>query len=178
MGRISKVEELGLQELVIDIRDGGKKTIVYVTEQVNEYLQENGYKITVSRESIRRVLKNHEDQIADARRSTEAAKAMAEVLKDYPATEASEAMMMKLASLIATDLGSIESITFETPTEMINAASKIAETHLKLSNYRTKAIDALEKAKTKIKAELKKSIQSDPELLERLYKIVDSAEVK
>jgi hypothetical protein len=103
---------------------------------------------------------------------------MAEILKDYPATEASEAMMMQLASFLTTNLRTIDSINFDDPSELIQAASKVAETQLKLSNYRTKAIDALEKAKRRIKEELQKSIQSDPELLDRLCSIVDSAEVK
>jgi len=103
---------------------------------------------------------------------------MAEVLKDYPATEASEAMLMKLSSLISTDLRTIDSISFEDPVDMIQSASRLAETQLKLSNYRTKAIDALEKAKRRIKEELQKSIQADSDLLERLCAIVDAVEVK
>jgi hypothetical protein len=178
MGRKGKVEEFGLQELVAEKWDGGKKTIVYVTDEVNQWLQENGYKITISREGIRRAIKTHEEQIVEARRGIEGAKAMAEILKDYPATEASEAMMMQLASFLTTNLRTIDSINFDDPSELIQAASKVAETQLKLSNYRTKAIDALEKAKRRIKEELQKSIQSDPELLDRLCSIVDSAEVK
>jgi Fe2+ or Zn2+ uptake regulation protein len=178
MGRKGKVEELGLQDLIAEKWDGGKKTIVWVTAETNQWLQENGYKVTISREGIRRAIKTHEEQIDDARRSMEAAKTMAEVLKDYPATEASEAMLMKLGSLISTDLRTIDSINFEDPVDMIQAASKLAETQMKLSNYRTKAIDALEKAKRRIKEELQKSIQSDPELLDRLCSIVDSVEVK
>jgi Protein of unknown function (DUF3486). len=178
MGRKGKVEEFGLQELVADKWDGGRKTIVYVTEEVNHWLQDNGYKVTISREGIRRAIKTHEEQIVDAQRSTEAAKAMAEVLKDYPATEASEAMLMKLSSLISTDLRTIDSISFEDPVDMIQSASRLAETQLKLSNYRTKAIDALEKAKRRIKEELQKSIQADSDLLERLCAIVDAVEVK
>jgi len=178
MGRKGKVEELGLQELVAEKWDGGRKTIVYVTDEVNQWLQDNGYKITVSREGIRRAIKTHEEQIVDAQRSIEAARAMAEILKDYPATEASEAMLMKLASLMSTDLRTIDSINFEDPVDMIHAASKLAETQMKLSNYRTKAVDALDKAKKRIKDELQKSIQSDPDLLGRLCAIVDSVEVK
>lgn len=178
MGRKGKVEEFGLQELVAEKWDGGKKTIVYVTEEVNQWLRTNGYKITISREGIRRAIKTHEEQVVDAQRSTEAAKAMAEILKDYPATEASEVMLMKLASLISTDLRTIDSINFEDPVDMIQAATKLAEAQMRLSSYRTKAIEALDKAKRRIKDELQKAIQSDPELLERLCAIVDSVEVK
>lgn len=178
MGRKLKIDELGLKELVADKWDGGKKTIVYVTEEVNQWLKKNGYKITVSREGIRRAIKNHEESIADAKKSVETAKAMAEVLKDYPATEASEAMLMQLSSLITLDLKNIKSISFEDPAEMIHSAAKVATSQMRLSNYRMKAITALDNAKKKIKTELQISIQNDSELLERLYKIIDAVEVK
>jgi F0F1-type ATP synthase membrane subunit b/b' len=177
MGRKGKIEAAGLVELVAEKWDGGKKTIVYVTEEANKYLQENGFKITVSREAIRRVIREREVQIAETRKAIDAAKAMAEVLKDYPATEASEAVLMQLAHLISTDLQNIDAITFDDPSKLIEGFTKIASTQAKLSDYRRKAVDALEGAKAKIKQELQQAIRSDPELLEKLYRIVDEARV-
>jgi hypothetical protein len=177
MGRKGKIEEAGLVELVAEKWDGGKKTIVYVTDEVNSWLEANGFKLTVSREAIRRVIKDHEEQVAETRKAVDAAKAMAEVLKDYPATEASEAVLMQMSHLIAKDLQTIDSLEFTDPIDLATAATKIADSQMKLSNYRTKAIAALDKAKSKIKQELQRAIQADPELLERLYKIVDEAKV-
>jgi hypothetical protein len=148
-----------------------------VTAKVNEWLQQNGYKLAVSREAIRRVVRDHESQIAETRKAIDTAKAMAEVLKDYPATEASEAVLMQISNLVAKDISSIDALQFDDPSDLVFAYAKIADTQLKLSNYRTKAVNALEKAKKKIKDELKKAIQSDAELLERLYKIVDEVKV-
>ncbi len=178
MGRKNKAVENGLVELIVDAWDGGKKTIVYVTDQVNEYLQNNGYKLTLSRESIRRVIRSHEEAVEDAKKSIEAAKAMAQILKDCPGTEASEAMLMQISSLIAKDMRSIDSLEFDDPVQLCHSAARIAESQLKLSNARMKAIAALDKAKKELKAEIQKEIQTDPDLLERLIKIIDNAKVK
>jgi hypothetical protein len=61
MGRKAKAQEHDLVELIIDKWEGGKNTIVYVTEDVNKILQEKGLKVTFSREAIRRVIKSHEE---------------------------------------------------------------------------------------------------------------------
>ena len=42
MGRKAKATENGLVELIVDKWDGGKNTIVYVTEEVNKILEEKG----------------------------------------------------------------------------------------------------------------------------------------
>lgn len=179
MGRKSKASQHnGLQELIIDKWDGGKKTIVFVTEEVNTYLKENGYKVTLSRESIRRVVKSHEEAVSDTKKSIEAAKAMAEILRDCPGTEASEAMLMQISSLIAKDMRSIDSLEFDDPVSLVQSAARIAESQLKLSNARMKAIAALDKAKNDLKKELQKEIQADADLLEKLYTIIDKAKVK
>jgi hypothetical protein len=178
MGQKSKADQYGLKEIIAEKYDGGKKTIVFVTEEVNAWLEENGYKITVSREAIRRAVRSLDDEVADLRKGIEISKAMADVFKDHPGTELSEGMLMYLSQLITKELRNIESINFEDPAEMINAAAKLTMAQAKLSQYRTQAVKALEKAKTQIKEELQKAIQNDHELLERLYKIVDDAKVK
>ena len=163
MGNKGKAEANGLVELIVEKWDGGKNTIVYVTEEVNRTLQEKGMHVTFSRESIRRVIKSQKEEIEDAKKAIEAARAMAEVLKDNPGTEIAEATIMHLSGLIAKDIRSVESL---------------AESQMKLSQYRTKAVNALEKAKEHLKAELQKEIQNDPELMEKLCLIIDKAEVK
>jgi hypothetical protein len=177
MGQKSKADQYGLKEIIAEKWDGGKKTIIFVTEETNKWLKQNGYKITVSREAIRRAVRSYEDEIADVRKGVEISKDMAEVFKDHPGTEQSEAMLMYLSQLITKELRNIESINFEDPAEMIHATAKLTMAQAKLSQYRTQAVKALDKAKKKIKAELQSAIRHDPELLERLCKIVDNAKV-
>ncbi|MDR2924280.1 MAG: DUF3486 family protein [Treponema sp.] len=177
MGQKSKAVQYGLKEIIAEKWDGGKKTIVYVTEEVNKWLKQNGYKITVSREAVRHAVRKYEDEISDVRKGVEISKAMAEVFKDHPGTEQSEAMLMYLAQLITKELRNIESINFEDPAEMIHATAKLTLAQAKLSQYRTQAVKALNKAKEKIKSELQNAIKHDPDLLERLYKIVDNVKV-
>ena len=178
MGRKSKAIENGLVELIIDKSDGGKNTIVYVTQEVNSWLEENGLKVRFSRESIRRVIKSHEEQIEDTKKSIEAAKAMAQIMRDQPGTELAEASLMTMAGLINKELRTIDSLSFENPVEICTSLARVSEAQLKLSNARMVAITALEKAKTQLKDELKKAIQNDAELLEKLIAIVDATEVK
>lgn len=178
MGRKGKAAANGLVELIVDKWDGGKNTIVYVTEEVNKVLEEKGLHVTFSRESIRRVIKSHEEEIADTKKAIEAAKAMAEVFADNPGTEVAEAMTMHLSTLIAKDLRTVDSLAFDDPEKLVSSASRIAETQLKLSQSRMKAVKALDKAKAQLKAELAKEIQSDAELLSRLCAIIDRTEIK
>lgn len=178
MGRKTKAVENGLVELIVEKWDGGKNTVVYVTEEVNKALEEKGLHVTFSRESIRRVIKSHEEEIADTKKAIEAAKAMAEVFADNPGTEIAEAMTLHLSTLIAKDLRTVDSLEFDDPEKLVNSASKIAETNLKLSQSRMKAVTALDKAKKQLKAELSKEIQSDPELLAKLCAIIDRTEIK
>lgn len=178
MGRKAKATENGLVELIVDKWDGGKNTIVYVTEEVNKILEEKGLHVTFSRESIRRVIKSHEEAIADTKKAIEAAKAMAEVFADNPGTEVAEAMTMHLSTLIAKDLRTVDSLEFNDPEKLVSSASRIAETQLKLSQSRMKAVKALDKAKKQLKDELSKEIQSDPELLSKLCSIIDKTEIK
>jgi hypothetical protein len=103
---------------------------------------------------------------------------MAEVFKDHPGTEMSEAMLMYLAQLVTKELRNIESINFENPAEMIQTATKLTLAQAKLSQYRTQAVKALDKAKEKIKAELQNAIRHDLDLLGRLCAIIDNAKVK
>jgi hypothetical protein len=178
VGQKSKADQYGLKELSVEKYDGGSKTIVYVEEKVNERLKENGYKITISREAIRRSIRSYEDKVADLRKSVEQAKVMAEVLKDQPGTELSEAMIMYLSRVLYDHAQTIESVTFEDPAKMIETATKLTLAQAKLSQYRTQAVKALDKAKEKIKAELQNAVRHDPDLLERLCKIVDDVKVK
>jgi len=174
MGRKGKPESIpGMTEYIIDKWDGGRNTIVYVTDEVAKKIQETGNKIQISREAIRRVIKDHREEIEDTKKAIEVAKQMASIFKDYPGTEASEAMLMQLSHLIMQDIRQIDSINFDDPTDMVISAAKLSEAQLKLSQYRTKAAKALDQAKTQLKDEIRKAIQSDPELLDRLVQIID-----
>jgi hypothetical protein len=178
VGQKSKAEQYGLKELIAEKWDGGKKTIVYVTEEVNEWLRQNGYKLTVSREAIRRAVRSYEDEVADVRKSVEAAKQMAEVFRDQPGTEISEAMLMLAAQLLFKEMRTYENINIENPIELFQAAAKVSTAQVKAAQFRTQAVKALDRAKGQLKAELQKAIQHDPDLLGRLCIIVDNAKVK
>lgn len=177
MGRKSKAQQYDLIELIVSKHDGGKNTVVYVTDEVNRWLAENGLKIKFSRESIRRVIKTHEEEVLAAKESIEAAKAMSEILKDNPGTEATEAVVMTLASLIGKEIRQIEELSFDDPSKLVTAITRLAEVQQKLSNSRIKAVADLDKAKDKIKSELKAAITADPDLLQRLIQIIDKVQI-
>jgi len=178
MGQKGKPEQYGLTEFIVDKWEGGKKTIVYVTDAVAKEIEKRGLNIQISREAIRRVVKTHEEEIQDAKRSMEIAKNMAEIFQNNKGTEITEAALMQLSSLVARDIRQVDSLEFDNPESMINSAAKLADAQLKLSSYRTKAVSELEKAKDALKEELRKAVQSDPELLNKLITIVDKANLK
>ena len=104
MGAKSKAAENGLVELIVDKWEGGKKTIVYVTQEVNREIQARGLHVTFSRESIRRIIRTHRQEIEDTKKALEAAKAIAALLQDDPGTEIMESTVMHLAMLISKDI--------------------------------------------------------------------------
>ena len=177
MGRKSKAVQNDLVELIVSKSGGGKNTIVYVTEEVNDYLIKNGLNIRFSREAIRRVIKNHEEQVADLKRDMDLANAFADIFRDNPGTEATESYVIALANMIGKEIRNIDGVSFEDPTELVGALSRLADIQLKMSTARTKACNALNKAKEEIKAELKTAITQDNELLEKLCSIVDRVQI-
>jgi hypothetical protein len=177
VGQKSKADQYGLKEIIATHWDGGKNTIVYVTDKTNEHLKQNGLKLTVSREAVRHAIRSYEDKVNDLRKSMEQAKVMAEVLRDQPGTELAESMIICLSKVFYDHAPTVTSVNFEDPAKMIDGAVKLATAQAKLSQYRTQAVKALDKAKEKIKAELQNAIKHDPDLLERLCKIVDNAKV-
>ena len=177
MGQKSKADQYGLKEIIATHWEGGKNTIVYVTDKVNEYLTQNGLKLTVSREAVRHAIRSYEDKVNDLRKSMEQAKVVAEILQGQPGTELAESMLIYLSQVLYDHAQTVKSVNFEDPTKMFASAAKLATAQAKLSQYRTQAVKALDKAKEKIKAELQNAIKLDPNLLERLCKIVDDVKV-
>lgn len=177
MGRKSKAEEYGLVELIIEQWEGGKNTIVYVTEEVNRLIREKGLSVYIGRETVRKIIRSERASMDRIKKALEDAKAFASVLRDNSASEIAEGAVIHLASLLLKNLETIEELNFDDPEKLINAVSKITNSQMKLQDNRLKAIEALEKAKTEIKKELQKAIQNDGDLLERLNAIVDKAEV-
>ena len=178
MGAKSKAQENGLVELIIDKWEGGKNTIVYVTEEVNKKLQELGLTVVFSRESIRRVIKNHKEEADDYKKGIEAAKTIGNILKDNPGTEIAEGALLQIGLLINKELKNIDSLQFETAETLCNSAAKVLTAQTKGASFRVKYNKALDKAKAEIKKELQAAIKNDNELLTRLYSIIDKIEVK
>ncbi|MDR0501860.1 MAG: DUF3486 family protein [Treponema sp.] len=178
MGQKSKADRYGLKEIIIKNYAYGKNTVAFVTEQLNEELKQKGLILTVSREAVRRVVRSHEEQVSEIRKNIEASKAIAEIFRDHPGTEMAEGTIALLAGMIGESARNTEVAPDASMSDLINDLTKLHNLQLKFSQYRTKATDALNKAKEKIKAELQQSIQNDPELIERLCKIVDEAKVK
>lgn len=173
MGAKSKAESLGLTEYIIDKWEGGKNTILYVTEETNKKLQELGLHITISREGIRRAIKSHQEELAEYKKALDMAKAMADILKDNPGTEMAEGILLQLTMLLQKEIRSISDIEFEKPEDLYRAATSIANAHEKLSSYRTKNVNAFEKAKKEIKAQIAREVQNDDELMARITEIID-----
>ncbi len=178
MGAKSKAEQYGLVEVIIDKWEGGKHTIVYVTDEVKKEIDRRGLKVSISREGIRKVIRTHKEQIEEYKQALEMSKELAKIFKDEPATEITEGAIMTSTMLLQKALRDIDGVEFDDPDKLFRAVSNIAGAHERLSSYRMKASKALNKAKEEIKKELQNAIQGDTELLEKLCNIVDKVEIK
>ena len=88
----------------------------------------------------------YEDEVAATKKAIEEARVIADILKDNPGTEISEAALLYVQSLLSKEIRTIESLEFSDPTELCSTLSQVATTQLKLSTVRTKAVKALDKA--------------------------------
>ena len=78
---------------------------------------------------------------------------------------------------IGKEIRQIDGVSFDDPSKLVAAITRLAEVQQKLSNTRIKAVADLDKAKEKIKDELRAAITADPELLQRLIDIIDKVQI-
>jgi len=170
MGRKNKVELFGLVERVIQLYDNEQKTL----EDIETILREEGYDL--SRESIRRSLKSSREVAEQYKRAVEESKVIIETVRNNPNTDVIETITSMLAGQLFEYIKSVDSLQFKDPKDMVVAIKDLANSQVKISQFRLKFQDGYETAKKEFLSALKKEMSGHPDLLYQLTQIVTGME--
>jgi hypothetical protein len=174
MGRRSKIEAERVAERCHYLFFTEKLTIKEVTERL---IEEDDF--TGSRESVRRYIEKAKAMANQFQEYQEQARIMMEQWKDTPNTEMSEALLMQLTGLMMQRAMTLDMNDIEDPLDVINATGKLVEASTKASKLRMDFNKGFGAAKDAVVKALKENLQAkDPELLERLTRVVFSLKVE
>jgi len=162
MGRRSKADLFDLVDRILELYTRDKLTIREIADQ----LQGEGFDI--SREAVRRSLKDSKEIAADMRTSIEEARVMMDAVRDNPNTDLAEAMVTRFSGLLFRESQAIDSLDFNDPGDAILAAGRLANAQAKLGSVRMKYRSGFEAAKRAVIEALKADLATDADLAERL----------
>ncbi len=147
MGRRSKAKMYDLVNRIIHLYEKEKMKI----KDIESLLRSEGYDI--SKSSIHRTIKTHQELAIEYRRIAEETKGLIEALKENPATDLMEAVHTILTNKIFEFVRQIEAIDFDDPVELTQAVSRLSKSLESLQKYRE---ERLEKVMKKIEEEAEK----------------------
>ena len=162
MGRRSKADLFDLVDRILELYTRDKLTIREIADQLR------GEGFDISREAVRRSLKDSKEIAADMRKSIEEARVMMDAVRDNPNTDLAEAMVSRFSGLLFREAQAIDALEFEDPSDAILAAGRLANAQAKLGSVRMKYRSGFEAAKAAVIEALKSDLASDPDLAERL----------
>jgi len=162
MGRRSKADLFDLVDRILRLHSVEKLTIQEITDQ----LKNEG--IDISREAVRRSLKTSRELAANMRRSLDEARVMMDEVRNNPNTDIAEALVTHIGGMLLRESQELDELTFEDSGELVLAASRIAQSQVKIGGMRLKYRSGFEDAKKEILSDLKADLAGDPELYERL----------
>ncbi len=172
MGRRSKSDLFDLTERILELYTKQKLTI----KEIEGQLQNEGYNI--SRESVRRSLKNSKEIAKELQKNIEEARVIMESVKNNPNTDIMEAAVTRIGGLFLKESMQIESLIIKDPFKFAQAAAQLAGAQAKLTATRMQYKDGFEEAKKAVVSALKNELAAHhPELFERLCAIVDEVKV-
>ena len=147
MARRSKAKMYDLVNRIIYLYEKEKMKV----KDIESLLRSEGYDI--SKSSIHRTIKTHQQLAEEYKRTAEEVKALIEALKNLPATDMMEAIHAHLTTKLLEFTKQIESLAFDDPVDFVNAVSKLSKSLESLQKYRE---ERLEKLMKKIEEEAKK----------------------
>lgn len=168
MGRRSKADLFDLTDRILELYTRDKLTIREIADQ----LQTEGFEI--SREAVRRSVKDSKALAGEMRKSIDEARVMMDAVRDNPNTDIAEAVVTRFAGLLLQESQQIDALEFEDPGDAILAAGRLANAQAKLGSVRLKYQSGFEAAKRAVIAAMKKELQTAPDLLDRLAVVVNN----
>jgi len=170
MGRISKIELLDLLERAEKLHNVEHKSY----KEIEEIFRSEGY--DVSREGIRRVVKNSSEAALDFKKAAEESRAIVSAVLNNPNTDSAEAVVGILTHKLLESSKTIESIIIDDPVKLADVVSKLTHAQVKISSLRLEYSKGFEAAKKEFVTALNAELKKFPELLIRLNEVISGME--
>lgn len=145
-------------------------------EEISAWLTEMGN--PVSKSSVGRYGKDFISRLDRLRLVKDQAKAIVETDPDAPATEMHEAANQLAVQLIMETLMNVPNLEGAKVTELFKALSLLERSAVAREKLKYEFNKGVEAGLAKLKEELKAELNSDPELLQRLYELADKVKEK
>lgn len=139
--------------------------------QLADWLNEQGQ--PVSKSAVGRYGKHFLARLEALKATREKARAIVESAPDAPATELNEAANQLAVSLITETLLSVDDLTGEKVSDLLNALARLERSGVAREKLKMEFHRGVNAAAAKLKAALPKEIQADPELSARINRLID-----
>lgn len=159
------------QELIDAVNERLVKGHTYT--EIAEWLRQMGEPI--SKSAIGRYNKDFSATLDRLKIVRDQAKAIIESNLDVPATHLAEATNELALSMIMETLSSLNSLEGEKVTELLKVLPKLADASTKREALKFQFNKGVEAASVKFKESLKKELEADPELMERVIDLVEKS---
>lgn len=140
-------------------------------DQVVAWLEEKGHQ--VSRASVGRYGKDFMGRLERMREIRDKARAIVEDNADRPATEMAEAATDMAMALIMETLTTMDDLQGQKVTELLKVLPKLADSSTRREALKLQFNKGVEAATNKVKEALKKDLEANPELMQRVMELVD-----
>lgn len=142
-------------------------------EEITAYLMEMG--TPVSKSAVGRYGKDFMGKLERLKQVRDQAKAIVESNQDAPGTQLAEATSELALSMIMETLATMDSLQEEKVTELLKVLPKLADASTKREALKLQFNKGVEAASVRIKDSLKKELEADPELLQRVIELVETS---
>ncbi len=170
MGRRSKADLYDVVDRILELYTKDKLTIKEIADQ----LKRDG--IDMSREAVRRSIKNTREAASELKKSIEEARVMMDAARDNPNTDLPELITTKLGCLLWREAQEIDAIEFDDPAALVAAAGRLADSQVKIGRLKMQYQSGFEAAKKTVLSRLKEELKSAPDIVERIAAIVNGIE--
>lgn len=172
MGRRSKADLMGIIERIVEMYEAEKKSV----QEIEDVLREEGYDI--SREAIRRSLKTSKSVAAQYTKAATEARVLIDTVRDNPNTDVVEITTSLLTKQVFDFVQSIDSLTFDDPTDLIVAVNRLADAQTRIAKQRLNFQNGYNKAKKDLVSRLQAELKKHPDVLDRIMGIASTLEAK
>ncbi|WP_104372431.1 phage protein Gp27 family protein [Desulfocucumis palustris] len=142
-------------------------------QQIVNYLGQMGTPVSIA--SVGRYSKDFLTKFERLRQIRDQAKAIVDSNEDTPGTQLAEATSELALSMIMETLTSLDNLQGEKVTELLKVLPKLADASTKREALKLQFNKGVEAASVRIKEALRKELEADPELMQRVIELVEQS---